>query len=86
MNKFYQHGETGRVVATENELTGDWYEIDVDQYRQALHPLSNSEPKKLCPECDSEILPDQTCMMGRWCGDPVVPVVDGEEAKHILDK
>src|SRR3990167_3331076 len=23
-----------------------------------------------CPECDSEILPDQFCMMGHWCGEP----------------
>ena len=23
----------------------------------------------LCPECDSEVLPSQYCMMGHWCGD-----------------
>jgi len=40
MLRYYQHGETGRVVATENELAGEWYEIEQDQYEQALHPLS----------------------------------------------
>ena len=38
--KYYQHGETGRVVATEAELIGEWYEIEKDQYEDALHPLS----------------------------------------------
>ena len=23
-----------------------------------------------CPECDSEVLPSQYCMMGHWCGEP----------------
>ena len=30
-----------------------------------------------CPECDSQITDDQYCMMGHWCGTPVVPVVEG---------
>jgi len=42
--KYYQHGETGRVVATEAELIGEWYEIEKDQYEDALHPLSRPTP------------------------------------------
>lgn len=34
--KYYQHGETGRVVATENELSGEWYEIEENQYKESL--------------------------------------------------
>jgi len=43
--KYYQHGETGRVVATEAELIGEWYEIEKDQYEDALHPLSRPTPR-----------------------------------------
>lgn len=55
--KYWQHGETGRVVATENELVGEWYKIDEDQYKEALHPLSpantvlQADEAKLCPHC-----------------------------------
>ena len=30
-----------------------------------------------CPECGSQITDDQYCMMGHWCGTPVVSVVEG---------
>lgn len=38
--RYWQHGETGRVVATETELVGEWYEIEAEQYEEALHPLT----------------------------------------------
>lgn len=33
----------------------------------AQHTLAHGQG--LCPECDSDILPSQYCMMGHWCGE-----------------
>jgi len=42
--RYFQHGETGRVTAREDEPQGDWYEIEKDQYEDSLHPLSRPTP------------------------------------------
>jgi hypothetical protein len=44
--------------------------------KRALDAAARLMQSRLCPECDSEILPDEYCMMGHWCGTPVVPVVE----------
>ena len=40
MMRYWQHGETGRLLAMENNPMGEWYEIEKDQYEEALHPLT----------------------------------------------
>ena len=54
--KYYQHGETGRVVATDTLLIGEWCEIRKDQYEATLQSLGRSTPRvtdEFCPRCKS---------------------------------
>ena len=58
MLRYFQHGETGRVVATETELQGEWYEIEKDQYEEALHPLSPANKSLKSDVAEREAIED----------------------------
>jgi len=71
MDTFILKGKPKQTVTLEvdgHSLTfTEGIEIAVFVVVAAQHSVQRTV---LCPECDSEILHTQYCMMGHWCGEP----------------
>ena len=67
--RYYQHGETGRVVATEGILMGEWYRIEKYQYEVASHSLS---------------LPTPLVPVAWWCPQPCNRLHDSSQSNCVV--